>query len=119
MASWAPATSGEVARPLPRPSRAPRARAQRRPRVAGGAFWIALSAVLLAGVVALNVAVLRLNLQMDNLGRERVKLRAQNAALASQLSSASDSLKIEAQAQKLLHLQPATPDQITYLDLGR
>jgi hypothetical protein len=121
MASWAPATSTEVARPLPRPSRAPRtrARARRRPRVAGGAFWIALSAVLLAGVVALNVAVLRLNLQMDNLGRERVKLRAENAALASQLSSASDSLKIEAQAQKLLHLQPATPDQITYLDLGK
>jgi hypothetical protein len=56
---------------------------------------------------------------MDNLGRERVKLRAQNAALASQLSSASDSLKIEAQAQKFLHLQPATPDQITYLDLGK
>ena len=119
MASWAPATSAEVARPLPRPSRPPRARAQRRPRVAGGAFWIALSAVLLAGVVALNVAVLRLNLQMDNLGRDRVKLRAENAALASQLSSASDSLKIEAQAQKFLHLQPATPDQITYLDLGK
>ena len=117
MASWAPATTSAVAYPTPR--RAPRPRAQRRPRVAGGALWIAISAVLLAGVVALNVAVLRLNLQMDNLGRERVKLRAQNAALASQLSSASDSLKIEAQAQKLLHLQPATPDQISYLDLGK
>lgn len=122
MASWAPATT-EVAYPrprrAPRPRPRPRTRVRRRARVAGGALWIAVSAVLLAGVVALNVAVLRLNLRMDDLGQQRVKLRAENAALASQLSSASDSLKIEAQAQKLLHLQPATPDQMSYLDLSK
>ena len=33
--------------------------------MAGGVVWIGLVAVLLAGVVALNVAVLRLNVQLD------------------------------------------------------
>ena len=75
--------------------------------------------MLLAGVVALNVAVLRLNLELDNLGAERTRLRAENAALASQLSSAGDSLRIEAQARSELGLQPAQPDQIRYLDLGK
>ena len=51
-------------------------------------IWIALVAGLLAGVVAMNVAVLRLNMKLDQLGRERADLRAENAALSSQLSSA-------------------------------
>ncbi len=75
--------------------------------------------MLLAGVVFLNVAVLRLNLRLDDLGSQRTDLRAENAALASQVSSAADSLKIEAQARKLLGLEPAGPDQISYLDLSR
>ena len=74
---------------------------------------------MLAGVVFLNVAVLRLNLRLDDLGRERTRLRAENAALASQVSGAANSLKIEAQARKLLGLEPASPDEITYLDLSR
>jgi hypothetical protein len=116
MASWAPAAADEVAAPAVRRPPRPRAHARRLP-VAGGALWIVVAAVLLAGVVALNVAVLRLNLRLDDLGRQRVKLTAENTALSSQLSSAADSLKIEAQAQKLLHLQPA--QQITYLDLSK
>jgi cell division protein FtsL len=67
----------------------------------------------------MNVAVLRLNLQLDNLGRERTKLRAENAALASQISGAANSLKIEAQARKQLGLEPAGADQIGYLDLSK
>jgi cell division protein FtsL len=82
-------------------------------------MWIAVAGVVLAGVVFLNVAVLRLNLQLDNLGQQRTKLRAENAALASQVSGAANSLKIEAQARKVLGLQPAGPDQISYLDLAR
>jgi cell division protein FtsL len=112
MASWAPSAS-EVAAPRRRP------RPVARPRIAGSAAWIAIAGLLLAGVVFLNVAVLRLNLQMDDLGAQRTKLRAQNAALASQLSSAADSLKIEAQARKLLGLEPAGPDRINYLDLSK
>ena len=68
-----------LARPASRPKR--RAKAQR--RTAGGAVWIVLIGVLLAGVVALNVAVLRLNLQFDQLARDRDKLRADSADLAS------------------------------------
>ena len=112
MASWAPSAS-EVAAPRRR------ARPVPRPRVAGGAAWIAVAGLLLAGVVFLNVAVLRLNLQMDDLGAQRTKLRAQNAALASQVSSAADSLKIEAQARRLLGLEPAGADRINYLDLSK
>jgi hypothetical protein len=64
------------------------------------------------------VAVLRLNLRLDDLGAKRTKLHAENAALASQLSSAADSLKIEAQARRMLGLEPAGADQISYLNLG-
>jgi cell division protein FtsL len=111
MASWAPAASAEsVARPRPRPAA--------RPRVAGSALWIALAGVVLAGVVFLNVAVLRLNLQLDGLRSEQTKLQAQNAALASQVSGAANSLKIEAQARRQLGLRPADPDHISYLDLS-
>jgi cell division protein FtsL len=75
--------------------------------------------VIAAGVVFLNVAVLRLNLQLDHLGQQRTQLRAENAALASQVSGAANSLKIEAQARKQLGLEPAGPDQISYLDLSK
>jgi cell division protein FtsL len=113
MASWAPSASAETPVARPRPRR------QARPHVAGSVLWIAIAGVLLAGVVFLNVVVLRLNLQLDNLGQERSKLRAENAALASQVSGAANSLQIEAQARKQLGLQPATPDQISYLDLSK
>ena len=46
-----------------------------------------MSGILLAGVVFVNVAVLRLNLALDGANADRVKLRAENAALQSELSS--------------------------------
>ena len=52
-----------------------------RRRLAGSLAWIAVVAVLLAGIVALNVAVLRLNLSLDELGSERTRLRTENANL--------------------------------------
>ena len=51
-------------------------------------LWIVLFAVLLAGVVAVNVAVLRLNLELDQVGRERSELKADIAAIRSEVSSA-------------------------------
>jgi cell division protein FtsL len=113
LASWAPAASAEVAAP----SR--RRKAAARPRVAGSVVWIAVAGLILAGVVFLNVAVLRLNLRLDELGQQRTKLRAENATLASNVSGAANSIKIEAQARKLLGLQPAGQDQISYLDLAK
>jgi len=63
----------------------------------------------------LNVAVLQLNVRLDRLGTERANLRDQNAALASQFSSAKASPRIQARARKRLGLEPAT--DMTYVDL--
>jgi hypothetical protein len=112
MATWAV----EAERPEARPRSAPRL-VQRQRRVAGGVFWIGVVAVLLAGVVALNVAVLRLNMKLDRLGRERADLRAQNAALSGQLSSAASAPRIQGLAAKRLGYVQATPDQTSYVTL--
>ena len=123
MPSWSQATAAapQEAAPLrPRPRPRPPARRQRARRgVAGGIVTIGVVALLLAGVVALNVAVLRLNVRLDQLSEQRSKLRADNAALASQLSSAAASPKIEQLAQHRLGLVPADPALTTYVDLGK
>jgi cell division protein FtsL len=80
-------------------------------------FWIGVVAVLLAGVVALNVAVLRLNMKVDQLGKERADLRAQNASLSVQLSSAASSSRIQGLAAKRLGYVQATPDETSYVTL--
>jgi cell division protein FtsL len=112
VATWA----AEAERPQPRPRSAPRPVPRQR-RVAGGVFWIGIVAALLAGVVALNVAVLRLNMKLDRLGRERADLRAQNAALSVQLSSAASAPRIQGLAAQRLGLVQATPDQTSYVTL--
>ena len=103
----------------PRVAAAPRRgrRTAAGPGVALGVVWIGLVAVLLTGVVALNVAVLRLNVRIDELGRERVELRARNATLASQVSSAVAAGRIDAIAREELGLVPAP--QTSYVDLSR
>jgi cell division protein FtsL len=116
MAAWAAAARAEetVAAPRVRP------RAVRREhRVTGGVLWIGIVATLLAGVVATNVAVLRLNMKLDHLGRERADLHAQNAQLSSQLSSAASAPRIQKLAVKRLGWIQATSDQTTYLNLSR
>ena len=65
----------------------------------------------------MNLAVLRLNLRLDEASQQRSKLRAENAALQSQLSSALASPRIQAQARGQLGLVDA--DTSTYIDLGR
>jgi cell division protein FtsL len=82
-------------------------------------LWIAVLTVLLAGVVAMNVAVLRLNMTLDRLSRERAQLRADTAALQSQLSSAAATGRIEGLAVRRLGYVPASPDKTTYVQLGR
>jgi cell division protein FtsL len=112
VATWA----AEAARPEPQPRAAPRT-APRQRRVAGGVFWIAVVAGLLAGIVAMNVAVLRLNMKLDRLGRERADLRAENAALSVQISSAASAPRIQGLAAKRLGLVQATPDETSYVKL--
>ena len=74
--------------------------------------------MLLAGIVAVNVVVLQLNMQFDGLSRERAQLKADNARLRSQLSSASANARIEEVATAKLGLQPADPLTTTYVRLG-
>jgi cell division protein FtsL len=113
VATWA----AEAEQPQPRRPR-PVPRAVRRPRrVAGGVVWIGVVAALLAGVVALNVAVLRLNMKLDHLAQERTNLRAENAALSVQLSSQASAPRIQQLAAKRLGYVQATPDQTTYVTL--
>jgi len=125
MASWAPAQAHTEAAPavaLPRPKARPRKRSEaksapRRRRAFGGVVWIVVFGALLAGVVAVNVAVLQLNVQLDKLGTERVQLRADTAHLRSQLSSAGAAVQVESQARARLGLVPADPAAMTYIEL--
>ena len=82
-------------------------------------LWILLFAVLLAGVVAVNVAVLGLNLQLDQVDRERTELDADIAALRSEISTASTTARIERLATKELGLVQADPDDMVYVRLRR
>ena len=88
MASWADSAAHAPARtpsprPRPRPKAVPRPKARRRPALLGGVVWIAALAALLAGIVALNVAVLQANVRLDELARQSADLQAKNAQLAS------------------------------------
>jgi hypothetical protein len=129
MASWhaaaaAPAPARAPARRRPRtsdldhkPARpAPRRRAKAKAGVAGGLAWIIVAGVLLAGIVALNVAVLRLNIRLDRMNNQSQQLQAENAALGAKLSGAVSSPRIQALA-KARGFVPADPTTIGYVDL--
>ncbi len=119
-------TAEAVAAPLPvrrRPAAAPRTRTRtrtrkRQRRLTGGVIWISALAILLAGVVAVNVAVLRANVAVNKLDKEQVDLQAQNAALASQVSSSVASIRIEQTARRF-GLTPASAADTSYIDLNR
>jgi uncharacterized protein HemX len=128
MASWhaaaVPAPARAPARKRPRPSDlehnqprvAPRRRTKAKAGVAGGLAWIIVAGVLLAGIVALNVAVLRLNIRLDHMNNESQQLQAENAALGAKLSGAVSSPRIQALA-KARGFVPADPTTIGYVDL--
>ncbi|HEY3578009.1 MAG TPA: hypothetical protein VGK68_08475, partial [Gaiellaceae bacterium] len=88
----------EVAEPVPAPRRrraparrpAASVRSRRKPtqrRVRGHIVWMILFALLLFGVVAVNVAVLRAHVAVSRLDDERAKLESRNQELASSLSA--------------------------------
>jgi hypothetical protein len=103
-------------RPRSQPRPAPRRRAQPRPRVAGNVAWIVVVATLLAGIVALNVAVLRLNVQSEDLDTERAELLAHRDNLEADLSRAAAAGRIEGIAQQFGLVEPA---ETTYVRLAR
>jgi cell division protein FtsL len=116
VAAWAPSARAEPAplrRPRSRPRPAPTRVAER--RLAGGVLWIVLLGVLLVGVVALNVAVLRLNMQLERLSERRLELEAENAMLTSKVSAAMAPSRTERLARTRLGLEPAADP--TYAEL--
>ena len=113
------ATPGRVrSRARTQPRRGARTESSAR-GLGGGLLWIVLFAVLLAGVVAVNVAVLRLNVQLDQAGRERAELEADVSRLRSELSTASASARIERLATTELGLVEADPDDTVYVRIGK
>ena len=122
---FAPAEIAERA-PAPQRRRAPtrrpaapvrsRRKATQR-RVRGHIVWMILFALLLFGVVAVNVAVLRAHVAVSRLEDERVKLQNQNQALASRLSAVNSAPRIEAAARRLGLIQ-ASGGNTSYLDLA-
>jgi cell division protein FtsL len=102
VASLTHAQASTIAEPgvRSRPRSKPRSRKRAQARTRGGILWIAVSGILLAGVVFVNVAVLQLNLSLDKTNTERSKLLADNAALQSQYSSLVASRAIKEEAVK-------------------
>jgi cell division protein FtsL len=110
------ATDVAVPARAPRPRAVPRRHVRPQRRVRGGIVWIAVFAIVLTGVVALNVAVLRVNMQVSRLDETQIELQAQNAALASQVSSAASAQRIEQAAHRLGYV-PAPASDTSYIEL--
>jgi len=118
MPSWSAAAVAYTEAPPVERRRSPRPAASRRPDpLRSGVLWIVVVGALLAGLVALNVAVLQLNVRLDRLSHERAMLREQNAVLASQFSSSKASPRIQSQARGRLGLEPAS--ETTYVELPK
>jgi len=118
---WFAAEAVAAPAPVRHPRAVPRTRARprkRQRRVTAGVLWISAFALLLAGIVAVNVAVLRANVAVNNFDKQQLELQAQNAALASQVSSAVASIRIE-QAARRFGLVPAQASDTSYLDLNK
>lgn len=74
-------------------------------------------ALLLAGVVALNVAVLRLNVGLDEADQERARLRAEKAELVSRLAGELSSVRIEERARAELGLVAVKAGETRFVEL--
>ena len=74
---------------------------------------------MLAGVVFVNLSVLRLNMKLDQTTQRRTELRAQNAQLQSQLSASLASPEIQKVAVGEQGLVQADPSMIGHINLTR
>jgi cell division protein FtsL len=86
-------------------------------RIVRGRAWIPLIGILLAGIVAMQVEVLKLN---AGIGRSVVRgsaLQSQNALLRAQVATLADDQRIESKAAQMGMVMPA-PGSIKFLSLG-
>jgi cell division protein FtsB len=116
-AATAPAPSRAPARARPA---TPRDRSERRParrrlRVTRSLLWIGVVGALLAGIVALNVAVLQMRIERGRVGQDIAEIRAENAGLRAELSTAAALGRIEAAGRARLGL--VEPGETVYLRL--
>lgn len=110
------------AEPTPRRTKAPArpsSAAARSGSTAGGLVWILVVGVLAAGVVAVNVAVLRLNVRLDRASQKRIELQGDVASLQSALSTAAAHARISSDGQRQLGLVQADPNTTTYVQLAK
>ncbi|MDX6482126.1 MAG: hypothetical protein QOG85_2636 [Gaiellaceae bacterium] len=119
--SWfaSAAVAQPVAQPRPKRAAAPAKRktqSRRSFRVRGSILWMALFALGLVGVVAVNVAVLRAHVSVNDLDTKIQQLQQGNAQLASQYSSMTAAPRVEAAARRD-GLIPAPALDSTLLDL--
>jgi cell division protein FtsL len=91
--------------------------AERRP-LAGGVLWIVLLATLLAGVVAVNVAVLQLTMSLSKTSRQRIELQGDVARLQGELSSAASTYRLQQEAHGSLGLVQADSSTTRYVELA-
>ena len=87
-------------------------------RVRASVVWMVVFAVLLVGVVALNVAVMRAHVSVNDLDAKITQLQNGNASLASQYSSATAAPRVEAAARRA-GLIPAPSFDMQYTDMVR
>jgi hypothetical protein len=113
-----PATAPRRRRPpADRPDTRVRSRRKAAPRrVRGHIVWMTLFAILLFGVIAVNVAVLRAHVAVTRLEEKRARIQAHNQTLESALSAANSAPRIEAAARRLGLVQ-ASPGNTSYADL--
>jgi len=84
-------------------------------RLVGGRAWIALLAVALIGIVAMQVHTLRLNAQIGRDVERIDELRRVNSAARSEVSRLSAGERIQATAAQLGLVMPSAGD-VTYLE---
>ena len=92
--------------------------AERQRPLAGGVAWIVVLATLLAGVVAVNVAVLQLTMRLDTTSQRRIELQADVARLQGELSSAVSSYRLQQEGRGSLGLVQADSSTTRYVELG-
>lgn len=84
-------------------------------RLTRGRLWIGALAVLLVGIVALNVMALSLNATSSKTGRQADALKRQNSALRAQLAGEVTSQKVQRLALSLGLVFPE-PGAIRYVE---
>lgn len=79
---------------------------------------MALFALLLVGVVAVNVAVMRAHVSVNDLDAKIAQLQQENANLAARYAGATAAPRIEVKARAAGEV-PASSSVTSVIDLGR